>query len=265
MPRNHRCSDSDHISKISADNGFASWQTVWNANGSLRSRRNNPNLLFKGDRFSQGDLVRIPDPEVGSGSGSSGSTLSFELTGETLFLRMRILKDDFTAAADAAYTLAVEGAPAPFTGRTDGNGQFEIEIPRSAQRGELIVRVRAADSEPAGSSSGSSSGVIVSQPVRGDVPVTWQLKIGALNPVMENAPDRWCIAGVQQRLNNLCLNTGPVDGIRGPNTKAAIKAFQELFGLNPDGKPGQMETQPKLVDVHDKPDSILGPVPAATA
>jgi len=98
--------------------------------------------------------------------------------------------------------------------------------------------------------------------LQGDVPIQWDLSIGRLNPVMEKAPDQYCVSGVQQRLNNLALNCGPVDGIRGPNTRASIEAFQRIFGLTPDAIPGQGETQPKLVDVHDKPDSIVGPAPA---
>jgi hypothetical protein len=258
----HRCQGNDHISKISEDHGFADWQTVWAANSSLQSRRGTPNLLFKGDRLSQGDLVRIPDPAIGAGTGSTGSVLNFELIGNTVFLRLRILKDDFTAVTDADFELLVEsgGVISTFTGKTDGSGQIEQEIPRNAQLGSLTVRVPAAQSEPA--SGGPPPG---DNAQRGDVPTTWLLQIGRLNPIMERAPDRWCTSGVQQRLNNLCLNSGPVDGIRGPNTTAAVKAFQKLFGLAEDGKAGQGETQPKLQEVHDNPDSILGPVPPPSA
>ncbi len=257
MPTNHRCQWAEHISKIASDHGFADWQTVWNANGSLKAKRNNPNVLFKGDRLSQADVVKIPDPQLGADSGSTGSTLTFELTGNIVFLRLRILKDDFTPVTDADYELFVHVDAGSFlTGKTDASGQIEVEIPRTTQAAILTVRVPFAQSEPAGSSGSSSGGAR-----QGDVPVSWFLHIGNLNPIMENAPDRWCTAGVQQRLNNLCINSGPVDGIKGPNTKAAVKAFQKLFGLSVDGKAGQGETQPKLLDVHDKPDSILGPVP----
>jgi hypothetical protein len=259
MATQHRADDTDHISKIAAQHGFSDWQTVWNENGTLKSKRKNPNLLFKGDRLSKGDLVKIPDPAQGTDSGQTGSTITFELVGQALFLRMRILKDDFTALKDADYELVVTGVPAPFTGKTDGNGQVEVEIPRTAQAGILKIRVPFAQSESAGSSGAPAGGT-----QQGDVPVVWNLQIGAMNPIMEKAPDDPCISGVQQRLNNLGLNTGPIDGIKGPNTTAAIKAFQGLFGLSESGN-ADPSTQHKLSEVHDKPDSIKGPAPAATA
>ncbi|HXF49143.1 MAG TPA: peptidoglycan-binding domain-containing protein [Verrucomicrobiae bacterium] len=265
MATQHRCKDTDHISKIAAQHGFADWKTVWDANGELQSKRKNPNLLFKGDKLHQGDVVKIPDPKAGSDSGSTGSTLSFELVGQKLFLRLRILKDDFTALPNADYELFVgwtegdEFWAKPFTGKTDGNGQIEVEVPRTVRMGQLRLRVPFPMSESAGTSSPPPNGA-----QRGDVPVVWNLQVGAMNPILEKAPDAPCISGVQQRLNNLGLNTGPIDGIKGPNTTAAIKAFQKLFGLSESGNADQ-PTQQKLEEVHDKPDSIKGPAPAATA
>ena len=265
MANQHRCKDTDHISKIAAQHGFADWHTVWEANGELKSKRKNPNLLFKGDKLNKGDVVKIPDPKAGSDSGSTGSTLTFELVGQTLFLRMRILKDDFTGLPNAEYELLVgwsegdEFWAKPIQGKTDGNGQIEVEIPRTAKIGVLKLRVPFPLSDSAGKSSPPAGGA-----QQGDVPVSWNLQIGAMNSILEKAPDGPCISGVQQRLNNLGLNTGPIDGIKGPNTTAAIKAFQKLFGLTEDGNATQ-ETQQKLEEVHDQPDSIKGPAPAATA
>ncbi|HLG93355.1 MAG TPA: peptidoglycan-binding domain-containing protein [candidate division Zixibacteria bacterium] len=265
MATQHRCANEDHISKIAAQHGFADWKTVWDSNGDLKSKRKNPNLLFKGDKLNKGDVVKIPDPKVGSDSGSTGSTLSFELVGQTLFLRMRILKDDFTALPNAEYELYVawrtaEGAEAkPIKGKTDGNGQIEVEIPRTTIAGTLKIRVPFPLSESAGSPGAPAGGA-----QQGEVPVSWDLQIGAMNPILEKAPDAPCISGVQQRLNNLGLNTGPIDGIKGPNTTAAIKAFQKLFKLSESGNADQT-TQQKLEEVHDKADSIKGPAPAATA
>lgn len=248
MARNHTCQDSDHISKLAADGGFAHWRTVWDENGSLSSRRSNPNLLFKGDRtHPQGDTVRIPDLDPGSADAATEAHHPFTTGSDKLFLRLRILKDDFTALANAHYTLTVAGAVAPFTGNTNGQGQLEHEIPRAATSGTLTVRASA----PASGGGG----------VTAEAPITWQLQIGRLNPIMEAAPNTWCISGVQQRLNNLGISTGPIDGIKGPLTEAAIRVFQRIFDLSVDGKPGQGETQPKLRDAHDKPDSVLGPKP----
>ncbi|MCS6863044.1 MAG: peptidoglycan-binding protein, partial [Abditibacteriales bacterium] len=52
----------------------------------------------------------------------------------------------------------------------------------------------------------------------------WPLLIGHLNP-MENTPDNG-VSGYQARLRNLGYNPGPIDGICGPRTRAAVRAFQ---------------------------------------
>lgn len=44
---------------------------------------------------------------------------------------------------------------------------------------------------------------------------------------------------VQKRLSELGYEAGPIDGILGPRTRAAIKAFQRAKGLGQDGKPSR--------------------------
>jgi peptidoglycan hydrolase-like protein with peptidoglycan-binding domain len=48
------------------------------------------------------------------------------------------------------------------------------------------------------------------------------------------------VAGIQRNLATLGLYKGRVDGIDGPRTKAAVKAFQKAQGLVADGKYGKM-------------------------
>ena len=43
---------------------------------------------------------------------------------------------------------------------------------------------------------------------------------------------------VQKRLKKWGYYTGAVDGINGPQTKAAVKKFQKKYGLTQDGKVG---------------------------
>lgn len=63
-----------------------------------------------------------------------------------------------------------------------------------------------------------------------------------------HAPPRsdW-LTGVQYRLNALGFGAGPVDGIMGPKTRGAVKAFQKAYPpLGVDGIPGP-RTQARLV------------------
>ena len=68
------------------------------------------------------------------------------------------------------------------------------------------------------------------------------LKLGALDPIDETT-------GIQGRLYNLGHYTGKIDGIKGPETEDAIRAFQEKYGLKVDGEPGPA-TQAKLQEVY---------------
>ena len=56
---------------------------------------------------------------------------------------------------------------------------------------------------------------------------------------------------LQQMLNALGFNCGEPDGAFGSNTEAAVKNFQEKYGLSVDGKVGQA-TWPKIKEVYEE-------------
>jgi membrane-bound lytic murein transglycosylase B len=61
---------------------------------------------------------------------------------------------------------------------------------------------------------------------------------------VSNAPmARADLITLQERLNTLGFDAGPVDGLPGPKTRAAIRSFQKAAGLPPDGHPS-----PALLD-----------------
>jgi len=94
------------------------------------------------------------------------------------------------------------------------------------------------------------------------VEVAFHLSVGALNPIgdPELAPDDKCVAGVQQRLNNLAFDSGVVDGLLGDDTKAAIRRFQRRFQMaKVDGEPSR-DVQHKLRDFHDKETGTAPPL-----
>jgi peptidoglycan hydrolase-like protein with peptidoglycan-binding domain len=55
------------------------------------------------------------------------------------------------------------------------------------------------------------------------------------------------LEGVQQALAKLGYNPGKPDGIDGPNTQAAVRAFQAHASIGIDGKVGK-QTRQALVD-----------------
>jgi len=244
----YKAKQEDHVSKVAADNGMEP-ETLMKENKDLK--RASFNMLFHGNKLDGGDSLKIPGFLKAKLSAATGKFNKFKINTDKLFLRVRILKDDFSPMKDTPYELVIEGMDKPFKGKTDKDGHIKHEIKSGSTRGTLSVSPTSADGDPKGESqSKKDSGALDS-----NVPVTWTLRIGALNPIKEdNAPDKLCVSGVQQRLNNMNFNTGPIDGIIGPNTDAAIKAFQELAGIKKDVTPGipdQAKTQAKMQKVHD--------------
>ncbi len=103
--------------------------------------------------------------------------------------------------ANQDYELRIDGTS--LRGRTDANGRLEQRVPITATDGTL-----------------RASGYCQS------------LKIGALEPLHTTK-------GVQGRLLNLGFAPGPVDGVIGPRTIGAIRAFQYTCGLTEDGVVGE--------------------------
>jgi hypothetical protein len=114
-----------------------------------------------------------------------------------------------------------------------------------ARKGKLTVTIPP----PSGKKDGA---------LQGDMGMSWDLMIGALNPIQEEAPDADCLSGVQQRLNNLRFDCGAITGVMNDQTRDSITAFQHTYGVTESGAPDPA-TQAKLQEVHDKPDSTAKP------
>lgn len=261
---------SDHLSSIAIQQGLFNFATLWEHNKAKlkEKQREDPNVLFHGDRVvPKGDEFDVPDVGKKPKDGSADQVNKFQVPLATLWLRLRIVNNDFSPVKGAKYSLTIPDVP-ECTGKTDDSGHIEIEIPdyfkkrdsAYARTAALVVRVKAQDTdgESADESDDQKKAVKPKPVVRGEVPVQWSLKIGRLNPILEIAPDERCVSGVQARLNNLNFNTGPVDGMVGPNTTAAVIAFKTLFRIgSAQGKEGQpnhmMQTDLKRVHDGEKP------------
>lgn len=248
----HKCKLADHILLIAKQEGFKDWKAIWDANADLQSAqgRKNPNILFKGpDLAGAGDELKLPDKTVAEKPKGTEATHKFTVAIKPLYLAVRVLNEDFTALKNAEYLLTIPGASPVFErkGKLDGNGQLQEKIPVDATKATLVVNLPPP---PQGTD----------KDVKGKSAMTWDLLIGALNPILEKAPDENCVSGVQQRLNNLAFPCGDITGNLDQKTKDQIKAFQAKYKIDPaGGDPDTGNTQPKLKDVHDKPDSIVEP------
>ncbi len=258
MGKTHKTEKCDHIVKIAEENNYYKWETVWDSNMELRNSRDrgNPLVLFTGDKQFPGDEIKLPPkgpPPFKQAIDKDGVYKVPRVV--KLCLRLRIVMADFSPAMDASFELVVKGGKT-YKGKTDDKGFVkpdgqDPEIPKTCTEATLAVRVKAPEPKQADPPEGGDGGRIKGKALGSDYQVRWKLQIGRLNPLLEKANTQYCISGVQQRLNNLGFRSGPVDGIKGPNTKLAIEKFQSLFGLKVDNIPGTGETQPKLQEVHD--------------
>lgn len=141
----------------------------------------------------QGDIVFIPEKTIKEETCNTELLHRFRRKSVPEKLRIQLLENN-ESRANESYILEIDGEL--FSGTTDCNGKIEHSIPPGAQKGKLTV----GEDE-------------------------YQLKLGEIDPVTE-------IAGIQERLNNLGFYCGPIDGILGPKTQAALIEFQEKHNLS---------------------------------
>jgi hypothetical protein len=161
-----------------------------------------------------GDELFIPDKKIKEVSCAVEKKHRFELCRSKWVLRIELRDEIYKGIESVSYTLVIPGG-VKIEGKTGQNGLIETPVPSWARKGTLYL----------------PGGAI-------------QLGLGELDPVRQ-------IRGVQQRLNNLGFNSGPIDGIIGPKTRRGIAAFQ---ASQPDLKPTGIlddETAKRLLEIHD--------------
>ena len=195
----------DSILSIAKDNGFW-WSTVWNHpnNSALKSQRKVPEVL------QEGDQVYVPKPEPKKEPKPNEARHKFKLKGEQAKFKIRLLLMD-EARANEDYILVIDGVLK--TGKTDGNGVIETDIPNNAKGGELRLQ------------NGKE---------------VYPITIGRLNPV--DSP-----AGVRQRLTSLGFQPEPEPADEMP--KDCLKLFQQKYQLTVSGE-YDGATKGKLQELH---------------
>lgn len=231
--RVHVVERGEHISAIAARYGISDWRTIWNASADLQAARKDPHQLLPGD------VLTIPLERTQSAGIENEKEHSIEIEREALCLRLAILDDKLQPIAGASYSLELGGQV--LEGKTDGKGGVLVEnLPPDATCATLTVLVK-------GEAKGGE--------VASDIPCTWSLEIGGLHPILEDAPDAECLAGVQQRLANLGFYDGDVTGQANDATRSAISAFRARLGLSSSNR-SDAELQRALKSAHDTAEPI---------
>lgn len=213
MAKYHTVKQGEHLSKIALQYGFPDYRKIWDhpENAPLKQKRQNPNVLFPGDR------LYIPDKQEKIESGATGQRHRFRLTLQPLKLRIVVKDLNDQPVTNTSCQLHIEGEIYKLT--TDSQGLIEQEIPRIAERGKLTIQ----DPENA---------------MDMEVPI----QIGHLDPVEE-------VSGQVARLNNLGYKAGKLESPDPEQLRSAIEEFQCDHGLAVDGICGP-QTQAKLKEIH---------------
>jgi len=159
-----------------------------------------------------GDEVFVPERRSGEQPAPAGQRHRFGRKGVPVWLRL-VLREGAQVRANQPCTLAI--GPNELESTSDGDGYVEFRIPPAERRAVLYV---------------------------GEARDAYPLELGALDPI-------GVTSGVQARLNNLGFPSGKVDGIIGPRTRAALRAFQVHCELEPTGEPDSA-TRAELASRH---------------
>jgi hypothetical protein len=209
----HEAKQGETVSSIADRCGFRDYRTVYqhSANAELRKMRPNPDIIFPGDR------IYIPEIEEKSVPAVTDLRHCFVLHSRYKVLRVRL--QDFKGRPFIQTRYEVRFGLSALTGMTDEQGVLEQRIPVQVREATLKIEY-----------------------------CQWTLKIGDLNPI-DDTPDLGA-TGIQMRLINLGYDPGPIDGIIGPRTTAAILGFQKTHPpLAVDGICGS-ETTKRLLQEH---------------
>jgi hypothetical protein len=193
----------ENLTLIALRFGFGSHSPIYHhpRNADFKRKRPNPDLLHPGDR------IFIPPLGLKEESCATDARHTFVVMIPKKMLRINVEGPDGKPLANVPYELTLRPWPRVtnrdqgnpwglvLTGTTDSNGLIEHQVSINAARANLKVG-----------------------------PITRDVDIGYLNP-LEGTPDDG-VSGIQARLQNLGFHPGPIDGIPGPKTAAAIRDFQ---------------------------------------
>jgi hypothetical protein len=184
----------DWVSKIATNFGLADWKVVWNdpQNADLRELRGDPNVIYPGDQ------IYIPPLKAKDQSCPTDQLHQFRRKSASKKLKLVLRDAEGEPRKSVPCRLEIDNKPVPGVKGTDSDGLIETLIPESSEQGVLIVGEDGAE--------------------------VYQLQLGQLDPIET-------VKGYQERLANLGHYTGEIDGVVGPLTGKAVRAFQEFENL----------------------------------
>ncbi len=208
----HEVQQGDCMSSIAHETGHH-WGTLWgdSANSELRELREDPNVLFPGDRVAIRERVPKHEP------GATEQLHRFRRLGEPVKFVLRMLKCDGTPRNHVPFELHIGSDSV--SDRTDEEGKLYFFIPPGVHRGTLLFALGSVDGTE-----------------------EYELEFGCLDPGSE-------CDGAMKRLSNLggLKENESIDDRECP--EEAIKRFQAAHEIEPTGTLDP-ETEKKLEEEH---------------
>lgn len=195
----HLVKAGECISSIAMDTGHFC-DTIWDDPGNAGLRAARKDPNV----LLPNDRVHVPPLRQKWDFGATELRHRFVRKGWPEMLRVRVLQDG-EPRGNEPFRVEIDGSV--FDGTTDADGKMSCPIVPNARRATLRVGVEPDVSE-------------------------YVFALGGIDPIGE-------ISGVQGRLNNLGFYCGAVDGICGPRTEAALRAYQRSRGLLVTGDPDE--------------------------
>ncbi|MCC6877812.1 MAG: peptidoglycan-binding protein [Sandaracinaceae bacterium] len=209
--RYHEVEPGQCLTSIAVAGGFTDRDKLLSHpdNEQLKRARPDPNLLRPGDR------VAIPDVEPGGHAAATSRKHRFVIELPTKELRIVVRGHDGAPLANAPYELELDRELR--TGTTDGGGKLVEPVRIASRSAELRIGDR----------------VLV-------------LRLSSLGPAGGEDDE---IRDTQHRLHNLGFDPGPIDGLYGHRTRAALAVFQAEHDLDVTGEP-DAPTRARLEQEH---------------
>jgi hypothetical protein len=201
----YKVKDGEWVGSIAEKLRRYDWKGIWDHpdNSDLRELRGSPWTI------GEGDELFIPPPKTKWVSVETGRKHTFVLKKKYETFRYRLEDLDQDPICDETYTLEV----------FQGNKRIDFKQQNEkTDKDGLIVEL-----VPGTVTKGTLSFPRINYDVK--------LNFGFLSPLHSNT-ELEKIKGVQQRLEALGYDPGPVDGIEGSLTKAAVARFQEFCEEN---------------------------------
>lgn len=160
-----------------------------------------------------GDVVYVRDKEEKQASCANEQRHHFRRKGVPARFKLQLLRNNKPRKREK-YVIDIEGQT--YEGVTDSKGWLDHTVSPDAQKATLMLD---------------------------DGDETYEILLGHLDPPAKPV-------GIQERLKNLGNYFGKIDGVMGPDTEDALKAFQADKGLNVTGQADQTTIDALQKDHH---------------